>query len=314
MHLQSGSTPVVSVVIPAYNAQLHLGDTLESALAQTFRSFEVIVVDDGSTDATAAIAENYRNRGVVVMAQANGGAAAARNRALSLARGKLVALLDSDDLWEPDYLETMVQFLDQRPELSIAFCDLRFFGESKLVGKTYQEVYPPSPPITFAKVAGGVSHICLDAILRREVFSRIGMFDERLRAVEDFDLWLRALHARCRIEPVPRVLVRYRRHAASVSANNTVMCSATLQVLDKWRGRACLDAAERAAVERTYLQTQFQLDVNHAVDHIRNGEILLARMALRRACAYQPKWRYRAVRVGLAVAPAMTRLVLRGIH
>ncbi len=310
--MQARFSPLVSVVIPAYNAQPYLGDTLQSALGQTYRSFEIIVVDDGSTDDTGAIAESYRERGVIVLSQTNAGAAAARNRALSVARGKLVALLDSDDLWQPDYLETMVQFLDRHAEVSIAFCDSRFFGESKFAGKTYQEVYPPTPPITFAKVAGGVSHICLDAVLRRDVFSRVGMFDETLRAVEDFDLWLRALQVGCRIEPVPRVLVDYRRHAASVSANSTAMYSAILQVLDKWRGRAGLGAEERQAVERTYLQTQFQLDVRHAVDHIRNGEILLARTALRRACAHQPKWRYRAVRIGLAVAPGVTRLALRG--
>ena len=308
----SSSPPVVSIVIPAYNAQAYLGDTLESALNQTYRSFEIIVVDDGSTDATAAVAENYRSRGVRVLLQANAGAAAARNRALLVARGKLVVLLDSDDLWEPDYLETMVQFLDRNPEVSIAFCNSRFFGESKHAGKTYQEVYPPAPPITFAKLAGQVSHVCLDAILRREVFKRVGMFDERLQAVEDFDLWLRALQAGCRIEPIARVLVHYRRHAASVSADSTVMGSAVLQVLDKWRGRADLAAEEREAIERTYLQTQFHLDLKHAVDHIRNGEFPLARSALRRACAYQPKWRYRAARMGLAVAPGMTRLALRG--
>jgi glycosyltransferase involved in cell wall biosynthesis len=303
----------VSVLIPAYNAQPYIGDTLESVLDQSFRSFEIIVVDDGSTDGTRAIAENYRGRGVVILSQSNAGPAAARNRALSHARGKFIALLDSDDIWERDFLQTMVQFLDRHPDVSIAFCDSRFFGETRFAGKTFQEVYPPCPPITLAKVAGCVSHVCLDAILRREVFDRVGAFDEALRAAEDFDLWLRALHAGCRIEPVPRVLVRYRRHAASVSAQGTLADLAALQVLGKWRGRAALDAEEHDAVERTWRQTRFKLDVKHAVDHIHNGEFSLARAALQRACAYRPKWRYRAARLALAIAPEILRRTLRRI-
>lgn len=309
--MPSGSRPAVSILIPAYNAQSYLAETLESALDQTFRSFEIIVVDDGSTDDTRAIAERYRARGVSVLTQPNAGAAAARNRGLSAARGKLIALLDSDDVWERDCLHTMVGFLESHPDVSVAFCDSLFFGETPFAGKTYQQIYPPSPPITFTKVAGCVSHICLDAILRREVFDRVGMFDETLLAAEDFDLWLRVLHAGCRIEPIPRVLVRYRRHGASVSAQSTRAHSAALQVLEKWRGEACVDGAARAAIEGTRSRLHFYLDVRHALDHVRAGEFVLARAALRRACAYRPKWRYRAAQLGLAIAPGLTRLALR---
>jgi glycosyltransferase involved in cell wall biosynthesis len=307
----SRSDPWVSVVIPAYNAERYLADTIESVLAQTFRSFEIIIVDDGSTDNTKAIAESFRADGVSVVTQANAGTAAARNRALSVARGRFISLLDSDDLWEPDCLQTMVEFLEQHPQVSIAFCDSRYFGETKFAGRTYQELYPPNAPLTFARVAGLVSHVCLDAMLRREVFDDIGGFDDKLRAVEDFDLWVRALHAGYRIEPVPRVLVHYRRHAASVSAGAALMYSSAVQVLEKWRAAACLDREDREAVERGYREMRFQLDVRTATDHIRAGEFALAKAALQRACAYRPKWRYLVARLGLAIAPGMTRLALR---
>ncbi len=301
-------------MIPAYNARAYLAETLELALDQTFQSFEIIVVDDGSTDDTRAIAERYRARGVTVLTQPNAGAAAARNRGLSIARGKFIALLDSDDLWERDCLHTMVGFLESHPNVSVAFCNSLFFGETQFAGKTFQQVYPPSPPITFTRVAGCLSHICLDAIIRREVFDCVGRFDERLRAAEDFDLWLRVLYAGCRIEPIPRVLVRYRRHAASVSAHRTRAHSAALQVLDKWRGEARLDAAAQSAIASTRSQLQFHLDVGHALDHIHAGEFALARAALRRACAYRPKWRYRAARLGLGIAPGLIRFALRGTN
>jgi GT2 family glycosyltransferase len=310
--MQNASLPQVTVVVPAYNAGQYIGATLESALNQDFDSFEIIVVDDGSTDGTHTIVEKYRDRGVVLVRQSNAGLGAARNRALSNARGRFVALLDSDDLWEPDYLRTMVGFLDLNPDVSIAFSDTLFFGVSKFVGRRFQEVYPPCPPITFAKVAALISHVSCAATLRREVFTRVGVFDEHMLGTEDFDLWLRALHAGCRIEPVSKVLVHYRRHASTLSSNGIVMYSSALKALEKWRSHASLGIEERQAVERTYLQMQSYLDVRHAVDHIHNGEYSLARSALRRACKSRPKWRYRAAQIGLAVAPGITRLALRG--
>src|ERR1700759_2288858 len=100
--MRRSSEPRVSVVIPAYNAQDFIAETLESALNQSFRAFEIIVVDDGSCDSTHAIVAEYCDRGITLLSQPNAGIGAARNRALSVARSELIALLDSDDLWEPD--------------------------------------------------------------------------------------------------------------------------------------------------------------------------------------------------------------------
>lgn len=313
--MRCSSEPRVSVVIPAYNAQDFIAETLESALNQSFRAFEIIVVDDGSCDGTHAIVDKYCNRGVTLLTQPNAGIGAARNRALSVAQSKLIALLDSDDLWEPDYLHTMVGFLDRNPEVSIAFSDQLFFGKSKFSGRRYQEVYPPSPPITFAKLAGGISNVSISATLRRDVFARVGLFEqgEAIRGGEDFDLWLRALHAGCRIEPVPCVLARYRRHVDSLSSS-TPMEKAALYALGKWRGEKSLTAPEREAVETAYLRIRSYLDVREAISHIHTGDYALALAALRRACEYNPKWRYRAARLGLAVWPGLTRVALRGMN
>src|SRR5271169_3791846 len=150
--MQNCSLPQVSVVIPAYNASKYIAETFETALNQRFRWFEIIVVDDASADGTHAIVEKYRDQGVVLLCQPNSGIGAARNRALSVVRGEFVALLKSDDLWQPDYLQTMIGFLEPNPEVSIAFSDSLFFGESEFVGKRFQEMYPPSPSITFAKL------------------------------------------------------------------------------------------------------------------------------------------------------------------
>ena len=307
---QSNSGPVVSIIIPAYNAHLYIGATLESAVNQTFRSFEIIVVDDGSTDDTQSIAQDFCDRGVTVISQSNAGPAAARNRALSIARGEYVALLDADDLWEPDYLQTMVGFLNSHPEVSIAFSDSVFFGKSKFNGRRFQEVYPPCPPITFAKVAAQISHVSAAATIRKEVFDRIGPFDDRLRAIDDFDLWLRALHAGCRIEPVPRVLVRYRRHVSALSFESTTNYSSGLQILAKWRDREELGEEKRQAVEKTWQEFQYHFIVREALGNIHMRNFPLAREQLRQAWDRIPKWRFRATRLGLALAPEMTRLAI----
>ena len=110
--METLSLPQVSVVIPAYTARKYIAETLESALNQNLHSFEISVVDDGSGDGTHTVVDKYRDRGVALLRQPNSGIRAARNRALSVARGQFVVLLDSDDLWKLDYLQTMVGFLE----------------------------------------------------------------------------------------------------------------------------------------------------------------------------------------------------------
>jgi glycosyltransferase involved in cell wall biosynthesis len=310
------NTPQVSVIIPAYNAALYIAATLGSAINQTFRDFEIIVIDDGSTDETHAIVERYRDAGVVLISQSNAGQGAARNRGIAAARGEFIALLDSDDLWEPTYLETMVDFLLEHPTVSIAFPDALYFGKSKFNGKRFQEVYPPGVPITFAKLVKGSSNVCYAATLRREVFDRVGLFDEAdaIRGTEDFDLWLRALHAGCKIEPVTKLLFRYRRHASSISLRRVSPILAALQALQKWRGGTALSSEESEAVEETYPKWQYTLHVALALDDIRNGQYSSASELLLRAHAHTPKRRVQIARAGLAIAPGIVRLALRALH
>jgi glycosyltransferase involved in cell wall biosynthesis len=311
---QSAITPYVSVIVPAYNSALYIVAALNSVLEQTYRDFEIIVIDDGSTDETRAIAERYRDRGVRVIWQPNAGPTAARNRGLTIAKGKLIALLDSDDLWEPTYLETMVQFLALHPETSIAFPDVLYFGISKFAGRRFQEVYPPNVPITFSKLVRGVSHVCLDATLRREVFDRVGFFDEKIWSAGDFDFWLRALHAGCRIEPVEKVLVKYRRHSSSMSLGRVQPLLSGIQALEKWRGRQDLTEDENEAVEFALAEWQHSVNVARAIENIHRKQYSVAAECLRQAHAHTPNWRFQVSRVGLAIAPRIVRLVIGALR
>jgi glycosyltransferase involved in cell wall biosynthesis len=211
--------PLVSVIVPAYQAEAYIGEALASALAQEHRELEVIVVDDGSTDRTAEIAAAH---GVKVIRQGNGGPAAARNAGLALARGELLAILDADDIWPPDRITRQVAHLREHP------------GDGMVMGLTEPFVTPGEPrPAHFPQLidrsayAGHPSTL----LVRREVFELVGRFDESLRLSEDLDWLARATDAGVRIGRLQHTLLRYRIHAANTSRNPLANRTATLRAL-----------------------------------------------------------------------------------
>ncbi len=184
----SETTPSVSVVIPTYNRGWTVKAAIDSVCVQTFRDFEIIVVDDGSSDDSAQILQTY-GPDIKVIRQANAGVSAARNTGVRAARGKWVAFLDSDDHWMPDKLRVQVEFFEACPEAVICQTEEIWIRNGKRVNpkKVHQK---PSGWIFQASLA-----LCLVSpsavMLRRSLFNEIGEFDETLPACEDYDLWLR---------------------------------------------------------------------------------------------------------------------------
>jgi glycosyltransferase involved in cell wall biosynthesis len=223
---------VVSVIIPAYNAAAYIKETLESVFAQTYRHFEIIVVNDGSPDMPALeeMLLPYRDR-IVYLKQENRGLSGARNTGLRAATGSLVALLDADDIWTPDYLEEQTKYLREHPEYDLVYCNCRFFGESIYDGKEYMDVCPSNGEATSAAIISRRCHVFVSIMARTEVLKRFG-FDESLRSCEDFDCWLRFTAAGHRVGYHRKVLVRYRKHPASLSADPTWMAVSNIRVLN----------------------------------------------------------------------------------
>jgi glycosyltransferase involved in cell wall biosynthesis len=224
-------TDLVSVIIPAYNAAPFIKETLDSVFAQTYPSFQVIVVNDGSPD-TVKLEEvllPYRNR-IVYIEQENRGLSGARNTGLRAATGSFVALLDADDIWTPDYLYEQTKFLREHPEFDIVYCNARFFGESIYDGKAYMDVCPSDGEATAAAIISRRCHVFGLVTARAEVLKRFG-FDESLRSCEDYDCWLRLTAAGHKIGYHRKILVGYRKHNASLSANPEGMTQYKLQVL-----------------------------------------------------------------------------------
>jgi glycosyltransferase involved in cell wall biosynthesis len=185
--------PEVSVVIPAYNAARTIEAALDSVFAQTFRDFEIVVVDDGSTDDTAALVEE--RTGVTLLTQPNRGPAAARNLAIHRTSGRLVAFLDADDLWLPEKLERQVAYFSTHPETALVHTSVIVSDlPSVRCAAVIDDRGPSGPPSNrFAEIFHGDRDVnTLTAMVRREILDDVGGFNERRELhVEDWDLWLR---------------------------------------------------------------------------------------------------------------------------
>ena len=212
--------PVVSIVVPCYNSASVLAQTLESARAQTLAEIEIIVVDDGSADATVAIANEIaaRDDRLMVLRQANAGVSAARNRGIAAARGAFVALLDSDDLWEPDHLETHVARMRADASLGVSFSPVRFIASNG--ADTGERTRPRLDGLTPADILStNPCSTCSSMVIRAAVFDDVGAFRETLRRAEDQEWLFRVSLSRWRIAGVDRLLVSYRNSPEGLSAN-----------------------------------------------------------------------------------------------
>ena len=213
------SPPRVSVVIPTYNRAALLVEAVESVLAQTFADLEVIIADDGSTDGSAELVAALGDERVEVLRLDHSGTpAVARNAALARARGELVAFLDSDDVWVPEKLERQVAILHRSPGVGLVCSNSSVIDED---GNGIRDRYLPPDEGASGDVLAELLDVNFvvnsSAVARRELVEQAGAFSEdpRLRAVEDYDLWLRVA-ATCEVVYLPEALVGYREHGGSV--------------------------------------------------------------------------------------------------
>jgi len=212
---------MVTVIIPVYNGEEHLAKAIESALAQRYRPLEIVVVDDGSTDASLDIARSYAQ--VRVVHQTNQGHAAARNAGLAVRRGECVAFLDADDTWHPDKLHTQMTYLDEHPELGYVICRMQVFLEPGTEWPSWlnKDHYVRAP-------AGFVPSAL---VARQWVFEEIGGFDVSYRHGNDSDWFFKARDAGIPMGVVPQVLLFKRVHSANMSHAVDEMTSDILRVV-----------------------------------------------------------------------------------
>lgn len=256
-----GSPRLVSVIIPAYNAQNHLPTTLLSARNQTYPDLEIIVVNDGSTDATPEIAEAVArvDKRVRVFHQRNAGVAAARNRGIAEARGHFVAPLDADDCWHPQNVSLQMEALTAAgPETAVSYawyvlidangCFLRHGPPNRLRA---------SQQVLYALMPGNFIGNASSTVMRRSMVESVGGYDPSLRArgaegCEDKALYM-ALAERWNFAVVPKYLIAYRRHEDSMSHNSQRMArSGALVLADLRRRRSDLRGLRLARSQAAY--------------------------------------------------------------
>ncbi len=184
----SRNKPLISVIIPTYNRGWILTEAIDSVLAQDYKNYELIVVDDGSTDNSREILDNY-GQDIIVLRQANKGVSAARNRGIAEAGGQLVAFLDSDDLWLPRKLSRQVDFFKLNPNAVINQTEEIWIRNGVRVNP--KDRHRKSSGMIFERSLG----LCLVSpsavMIKKTLFDAVGVFDESLPACEDYDLWLR---------------------------------------------------------------------------------------------------------------------------
>jgi glycosyltransferase involved in cell wall biosynthesis len=211
------SAPEVSVVIPAYNYGRYLREAIDSVLAQEFRNFELIVVDDGSTDNTAEIVASYTDPRVRYIHQTNAGLSAARNTGIRQARAPLIGLLDADDLWKPEMLAQVTQrFQTAEPEVGLIACASERVDSvgQPLGGKTM--THGKERRFTAADIVLQSRFMPSTVVARREAYAACGEFDTTLRSSEDRDMWIR-IGSRFRMIHLGTPLVQIRKHPTNMS-------------------------------------------------------------------------------------------------
>lgn len=243
------STPAVSVVVPAYNCALTIAGTITSVAAQTIADIEIIVIDDGSRDATRdVLARLARSEPrLVVVSQSNGGVSAARNRGIRLARAPIVAFIDGDDLWSPEHLSTHLTRFAATPHLGVSFSAARYIdgdghvtgGSRAAAGRVQASDILYSNPAT----------TCSTLVVRRRVFDVCGAFDETLARSEDQEWLFRVAISAWRVEGIAEALVDYRMSPSGLASDLDRMHAGYELMLSRARAiaPALVDAHERAA-------------------------------------------------------------------
>lgn len=210
----------ISIIMPCYNCAKHVESSIASVLAQDFKSWKLIIVDDGSTDESAEIISAINDSRIQLLRQANAGVSAARNRALTVAKGELIAFLDADDTWKPHFLTRMVAALDARPDAILAYCGWQNVG---LPGGRGEPFIPPDYeiPSKLEMLLINCRWPIHAALTRRTAVIDAGGFDHRYVNAEDFALWVK-IATLSPIVRVPEVMAYYHFHGTTqASANHT---------------------------------------------------------------------------------------------
>lgn len=262
--------PLVSVVIPAFNAGAFIGEALESVRAQSYRPLEVIVVDDGSTDDTGAVVERFAAKAVTdcevqCISQQNGGPSKARNTGIKAARGGWIAFLDADDIWTEDKLTKQMDYVKGHENVALIFGDMRIFGDEGIITPSAYGKYGYPACDSEGMLLDGFKRLVESnpiytgtVVARRDCFDKAGLFDESIRHGEDYDMWLR-LALSYGFACMPHVMMARRKHGENLSAGEEHFYTSKLYILEKLQGNSLVGGTRLGMLRDSYLATKKEL-------------------------------------------------------
>ncbi|MGB7444911.1 MAG: glycosyltransferase family A protein [Coleofasciculaceae cyanobacterium] len=288
--------PKVTVVIPAYNAMRYLPETMETALSQTYTDFEVLVVNDGSTDHTAEWVSQLTDSRVRIVSQENKGLAGARNTGVANAKGEYIAFLDADDLWELTKLEKQVRCLDENPKVGLVYTWTALADQD---GKSTGRVIKSHAEGDVWKELLEFNMVCCGStpLIRRSCLEAVGLFAKDVTPSDDWEMWLR-LASQFHFGVVKEPLIRYRQHASNSSKKSQVMLETSRTIIERTFASAPTDLLHLR--NRSYGSIYLYLGWR-AIENTDHQE---ARHFRQQACAHRPQLFFspRCIRLGLAIA------------
>ena len=248
----------VSVVIPTYNCAHLLPQAIESVVRQSHQVSEIIVVDDGSTDQTAECVQPFLSQ-IRYIRQENRGLAGARNRGIRESKGAVVAFLDADDLWLSDKIERQLPLFNSSPDVALTFTDAHVLSSSGRAMPTFMFGKGAREGHIFDVLLRSSFILPSTAMITRECFNDVGLFDEGLLCVEDLDLWLRISH-KYQVKMIPEPLAVWRRQEGSLTTKKVKMGASSIQVYKKWLARSSgLNRTEAKIVRRQISKCYFEV-------------------------------------------------------
>lgn len=277
-------SPKVSVLIPAYNSEKTIAQTLQSVIRQTYKDWELIVIDDGSTDATAAVVGGFDDRRVRLIRKTNGGTSSARNKGIKNGRAQYLQFLDADDLILPQKLSCQVALLDRDPKVGVVYSSFRYVYDD------YCEIHPPEwlrapSDDPFSDLVAGSMFPPHAALVRSSLVKEVGLFDEAILSGEDWDFWLRLARMGVKFQYHDDLLALYRQRPGSKTKSRERWRRAHVQIIEKVREYTHDDAELERIRWNYYAAYNYVL---WALALLLNGEVEAARNTFERAYSLSP--------------------------
>jgi glycosyltransferase involved in cell wall biosynthesis len=306
------AAPKVTIIVPSYNVAEYVAETLDSIFAQTFGDYEIILVNDGSPDSAElekSLAPYFDK--ITYAVQENLGAAQARNSAICLSRGELIAFLDGDDVWFPNYLESQVSFLEKE-NLEMVYSDAILFGEPLSEGKKFSDAAPSSGPCTAESLINGNCNVITSGtIVQKNKLVEFNMFDTKTQRTEDFDLWFRLAKRGVKIGYQTEVLLKYRVRISGLSGNNVERTLRSLAAFQLINDKYHLSSAEKKAWHQKIALCRAEYELEQGKLYLTQSEFEKAHKHLAEANRFYRKLKLYAVIWMLSINPKLAQNIFK---